>query len=572
MGRSATPLLVGSSIEGAGPSIASKTDLRSSYDVIVVGSGIGGLTCAAMLARYGYSVLVLESHSEAGGAAHGFTVRDRDGLEFHFDTGPSFFSGLNPNVPLKASNPLRCVLEAIDEKVDCIPYSTFGLIIPEGEFVHTPDFGRIGGVLDQALDSDDKKAALEEWESLIKTMGPLANAVAALPTLALRTDWAVMLTCAQFLPKLINPLKVKPWENLELTKPYSATLERAGVKNNLLLNWLDLLCFCLSGLPADGTITAEMAMMMGEFYEPDALMDCPRKGAKSIVAALVRGLEKFGGSIHCNSHVERINIEGGRAAGVTLRKMDKFRKNIKIQANKAVVSNLSAWDLVCSGIIDDEKLPTEFVREREATPLSKSFMHIHLAFRTTKEDLARLQAHYIYIEDWERGVQSDENVALVSIPSVHDDSLAPSGYAVLHAYTPATEDYERWRSLDRKSGEYTKLKEERCEYLWKVLERIIPDIRKRSHIVRVGTPLTHERFLRRYRGTYGPAIRAGEGSFPFPRTPIEGLLVCGDSCFPGIGVPAVAGSGLLAANSVSIDSLRPQMQVLEELRSMRKSK
>jgi hypothetical protein len=80
------------------------------------------------------------------------------------------------------------------------------------------------------------------------------------------------------------------------------------------------------------------------------------------------------------------------------------------------------------------------------------------------------------------------------------------------------------------------------------------------------TPLTHQRFLNRYRGSYGPAIRAGEGSFPFPGTPVKQLLVCGDSTFPGIGVPAVAGSGILAANSVSFDSLGPQMKLLEKMR------
>jgi phytoene dehydrogenase-like protein len=128
----------------------------------------------------------------------------------------------------------------------------------------------------------------------------------------------------------------------------------------------------------------------------------------------------------------------------------------------------------------------------------------------------------------------------------------------------ATEDFTRWENVQSKEA-YEKLKEERSQYLWKVLTRIVPDIRERARIVRVGTPLTHQRFLRRYKGSYGPAIQAGVGSFPFAGTPIRQLLTCGDSCFPGIGVPAVAGSGLLAAHSVSWDSIGPQQDLLKTL-------
>ena len=134
-------------------------------------------------------------------------------------------------------------------------------------------------------------------------------------------------------------------------------------------------------------------------------------------------------------------------------------------------------------------------------------------------------------------------------------------------YTPATESYERWKDLDRRSPEYEKLKKERSEFLWKVLKKVLPiDVRERAHIVRVGTPLTHKRFLRRHNGSYGPALKAPNESFPFPTTPVKNLLVCGDSCFPGIGVPAVAGSGLLAANSVSIDSVGQHLKLLDEIK------
>ena len=251
------------------------------------------------------------------------------------------------------------------------------------------------------------------------------------------------------------------------------------------------------------------------------------------------------------SAVDKIEIdERGRAVGVILRKNGQ-----RIRAKKALVSNISVWDLMKSGIVDREKFPATFLKEREDTPGSKSFMHLHVGFTATREELCKLQAHYMFIKGWSLGVEATDNAVLLSIPSVHDESLSPPGFGVLHAYLPATEDFTNWEGLDRKSIEYQQLKESRSAYLWSSIEKVIPDIRTRTIVSRMGTPLTHQRFLRRFKGTYGPAIKAGESSFPFPATPVKGLLLCGDSCFPGIGVPAVAGSGL--------DSLEAQVNVFK---------
>jgi phytoene dehydrogenase-like protein len=452
-------------------------DLQGSYDVVVVGSGVGGLSAAAMLSLYGYSVCVLESHSAPGGCAHGFSVKDKDlNGTFFFDTGPSFFSGLNPDLPAKASNPLRSVLDAIGERVECHPYTSFGLKFPEGDFVHTPDFAN--DVLSQA--SSSGPAAALQWKQLMSDMAPLERVVAALPTTAFRFDLGGLLTVSRFLPKFIAATP-NPLENLKLTKPFQSIIDGAGVTDRFTRNWLDLLCFCLSGLPAKGTITAEMALMLGEFYQPNAVMDCPKHGAKAIVDALVRGIEKHGGSIFCNSHVREILIDRGKVTGVQL------RNGKSVAARKAVISNLSVWDLFgANGLVDSKHFRPSFVQSRVATPVGKSFVHLHVGFRATRSELQDLQAHYMYIDDWERGVEAANNAVLVSIPSVHDPTLAPDGYAVLHIYTPATEDFAAWEGIARGSPEYTALKEDRSLYLWNVLEKIIPDIRLRAKVSKVG--------------------------------------------------------------------------------------
>ena len=86
------------------------------------------------------------------------------------------------------------------------------------------------------------------------------------------------------------------------------------------------------------------------------------------------------------------------------------------------------------------------------------------------------------VNTWEHGVDSEQNVVLISIASVMDPSLAPKGKHTLHAYLPATEPFEIWQNMKQGTPEYEQLKKERSQVLWKAVERVIPDIRKRTEI------------------------------------------------------------------------------------------
>jgi phytoene dehydrogenase-like protein len=225
----------------------------------------------------------------------------------------------------------------------------------------------------------------------------------------------------------------------------------------------------------------------------------------------------------------------------------QLRGGAIVRARKAVVSAASIWDTL--RLVPEGAWPEPARAAAESIPACPSFMHLHLGFDAA--GLEGLGMHHIVVNSWEAGVDAEQNVVLISIASVADPSLAPAGKHCLHAYTPATEPYGPWAGLDRRSAEYAALKEERSQVLWRAVERVIPDIRARAEVTMVGTPLTHARFLRRDRGSYGPAIAAGTGLFPGPQTPIPGLLTCGDSTFPGIGLPAVAASGAIAASTLS---------------------
>lgn len=506
-------------------------------DVVVIGSGIGGLCCAGLLARYGFEVVVCESHTIPGGAAHAF---DRQG--FRFDSGPSLFSGIATS---PSPNPLRQVLDALDEDLPCAHYDTWGCCLPEGTFDTAVGADQFCEVLERLRGP----AAVAEWRALQKFMAPLAGAAVAIPPAALRFDWGAIATVGPFAPAAGR----QAFQVARLTGPFAKLIEGV-IGDRFLRDWLDLLCFLLSGLPASGTSAAEMAFMFADWYRPGVRLDYPLGGSGALVAALVRGLQRHGGQLQLGAHVEAIVMQNGRATGVRL------RGDRHIQARRAVISNASIWDTL--KLLPAESLPASFRRQRQETPACPSFMHLHLGIDAAglPENLA---CHHIVVNDWEKGVAAPQNVVLISIPSLLDPSLAPAGKHAIHVYTPGNEPYDLWAGCDRHSVAYGDRKKERAEVMWRALERVIPDIRQRCEVTLVGTPLTHERFLRRSRGSYGPAISAADGLFPGPRTPVENLLCCGDSTFPGIGLPAVAASGFIAANTLA--PVAKHRQLLREL-------
>lgn len=149
-------------------------------------------------------------------------------------------------------------------------------------------------------------------------------------------------------------------------------------------------------------------------------------------------------------------------------------------------------------------------------------------------------------------------------PVPPNTSLAPPGHHVVHAYLAADEPYEPWHGLSRASDEYKRLKAERAAPLWAALEKVVPNIRSKVVLEMVGSPLTHQRYLRREKGSYGPPLFLSNGeTVPYAKTPIEGLLHCGDSTFPGIGVPSAAASGINAANTLV--SPWKQLQLMAEM-------
>ncbi|MEM9808370.1 MAG: NAD(P)/FAD-dependent oxidoreductase [Cyanobacteria bacterium P01_D01_bin.56] len=488
----------------------------NSYDVVVIGSGIGGLVAAGLLARYGRRVIVCESHTLPGGAAHAF---HRQG--FTFDSGPSFYCGLaDPN----SCNPLREVLAVLGESIEAIAYDPLGHYhFPDRTLAIYGDAERY-----QTSLAEVSPQAANELQILTAKMLAIYRPLGSIPTLALRADgWLFPLLLQRFPKAMVQLLP----QLRGLGRSMGDFVDET-VRDPWLRRLIDLECFLLSGMKAHETVAPEMAFMFGERSE--SVIDYPIGGSGAIVDALVRGLNRWGGQLRLGTHVDKIWVDANQVQGVVLKNGER------IQADK-VISNATLWDTT-QHLLEAEDLPEQYRQKSLDTPAVDSFMHLHLGIRA--EGLDNLTIHHVVVHDTEQDITTPGNTCMISIPSVLDPSLAPDGHHVVHAYT--LEPWEGWQ----RNGDYQTKKEEKAQPLIRALQKVIPDICDRITLKLIGTPLTHQRFLRRHQGTYGPAIAAGQGLFPGCKTPIKGLYRVGDSTLPGIGVPAVAASGILCANSL----------------------
>ena len=205
----------------------------------------------------------------------------------------------------------------------------------------------------------------------------------------------------------------------------------------------------------------------------------PKGGSGELMGALARGVTKREGcSVETSQTVDEVLIEDGRAVGVKLAKSGRV-----IRAKEAVISNAdltNTFEFIPVGAhagFDEERkqlLGATNDPKDGSVPYCKSFMHLHLG---VKAELIPEDAppQWTVVQDWSKGIDAVGNVVVVSVGSKLDQSLAPEGYHVIHAYTAGNEPYEDWERFEHlmddvaardKDDEYQKFKETRCQPIW----------------------------------------------------------------------------------------------------------
>ncbi|MDZ8055871.1 MAG: carotenoid isomerase [Aulosira sp. ZfuVER01] len=493
----------------------------SFFDVIIIGSGIGGLVTATQLAAKGAKVLVLESYLIPGGSAGYF---ERQG--YRFDVGASMIFGMGQN---GTTNLLTRALDAVNVSLETIAD-------PVQIHYHLPNALnlKVDRVYDKFLQNltayfpHEQKGIRRFYDECWQVF----NCLNSMDLLSLEEPRYLLRTFLQHPLACLGLVKYLPQNVGDVARRY--------IKDPRLLKFIDMECYCWSVVTANMTPMINAGMVFSDRHYGG--VNYPKGGVGKIAQTLVAGLEKAGGKIQYQARVTKIITERGKAVGVQL-------ANNQVYRGKRIVSNATRWDTF-EKLLPVEEIPSNEKRWQQTYEKSPSFLSLHIGVE--KSVLPQgTECHHILLEDWQQ-MTAVQGTIFVSIPTLLDPDLAPEGYHIIHAFTP--DWIENWQGMSE--SEYEASKEAAAWRIIDRLEHIFPGLDAGLDYLEVGTPRTHRRFLGREDGTYGPIPRRklrGLLGMPFNRTAIPGLYCVGDSTFPGQGLNAVAFSGFACAHRIAID-------------------
>jgi prolycopene isomerase len=491
------------------------------FDVIVIGSGIGGLVTATQLAAKKAKVLVLESYLIPGGSAGYF---ERQG--YRFDVGASMIFGLGEN---GTTNLLTRALDAVHVSLETI-------VDPVQIHYHLPNGLdlKVDRVYENFLQNLTAYFRHEEVgiRRFYDECWKVFNCLNSMELLSLEEPRYLMQTFFRHPLACLGLAKYLPQNVGDVARRY--------IKDPELLKFIDMECYCWSVVPANMTPMINAGMVFSDRHYGG--VNYPKGGVGQIAQTLVTGLEKSGGKIQYQAKVTKIITRRGQAVGVQL-------ANGQVYQGKRIVSNATRWDTF-EKLLPEKEMPSNEKKWQQRYKKSPSFLSLHMGVKKSVLP-ANTECHHILLADWQQ-MTAPQGTLFVSIPTLLDPDLAPEGYHIIHAFTPDWID--NWQGLT--PTEYEANKEAAAWGIIDRLEKIFPGLDAGLDYLEVGTPRTHRRFLGREDGTYGPIPRRklwGLLGMPFNRTAVSGLYCVGDSTFPGQGLNAVAFSGFACAHRIAVD-------------------
>ncbi len=495
------------------------------FDAIVIGSGIGGLTTASLLAKMrNLKVLVLEKHFKVGGFTHTF---QRNG--FVFDVGLHYVGEMQPGGETRKlfdfttnSAVNWCKMPHVMEK---FVYPDFTVNVPSDKEEYLAELCRLFPEEATALQRYFRDVTAVSAAIRSRTMaGAMPPAIGAIMNAANCTfnKFADMST-AQYL---------------------NAQFKDPRLKAALTSQWGDY------GLPPSMSSFVIHCLVVEHYFAGGFY---PNGSSASIASAILPIIRTSGGDVLVNHCVEEILVENGSACGVVARDANGERKTFRA---KTIISDAGLWSTFTKMLPASLRLtPPGF---KENTDLSA--ITLYLGFNRSPEELGfRGENHWLfssYDHDavFERGRDLSQELGLcyLSFPSLKDPAAEKhTGQLITLASMKA---FEKWAGTEwkKRGSEYEEFKEQITRRMLNFVYQKYPDLESIIEFTELSTPLTVESFTGHPQGRiYGQPLTPEVMSKRLfrPDTHLKGLYITGSDAMTAGIIGAFMG-GVLCAGRI----------------------
>lgn len=504
---------------------------RGDFDAVVIGSGVGGLTAAALLARCaGWRVLVLERHYRAGGYTHTFS---RPG-GFRWDVGVHYV-GMEAVAPGRVREVLQTATGG-ELTWTRLPDPFERLVFPGREISFRA--GREQFTEDLARAFPKEAANVRAWLADVQRVSVLLPAGTARPMLPRSLGWAMDAALAG--RRRLAATRTSDYLASRFSDPVLRAV--AGAR------WGDY------GLPPSASAFLAHAVITQHYLE-GALY--PAGSAARIAETMEHTISGAGGELRVRTEVEQIVLRDGRAVGVRLRGGEEITAPV-------VISDAGARNTYL------RLLPAEFplpFRERlRSMPSGTSDVTLFLGLSRSPETLGARGENFWLNEEldpeapWTSRHLLAEGVArhgYLSFPSLKDPEARAHTAEIVAPVDAA--DFARWRETRwmKRGDEYQQVKDRIGGALLALAERHLPGLSALVVHRELATPLTAEHFTGHPGGAiYGvpwtpERVRA---QWLSARTPVRGLFLAGADAL-SLGVVGSMMGGAAAAGAATGPSL-----------------
>jgi all-trans-retinol 13,14-reductase len=504
-----------------------------SFDAIVIGSGIGGLGGAALLAKYGKQrVLVLERHYAIGGFTHTF---HRPGYEW--DVGVHYLGDLQPD------GMLRSVFDEVSdgqlEWADMGPVYDRVIIGDE-----TFDFPKGEDALKAALIGrfPDEAVAIEKYFELVHRV------------LSRLSRYFTEKALPPFLSMFLGPFLRRAF--LRYSDKTLAQVLDGLTGNKQLKAVLSAQCGDY-GLPPSEASFAIHAMVASHYFEGGYY---PIGGAARIAETIVPVIEATGGKVLSRAEVADVVVEKGRAVGV------RIEADGRVLRAPVVISDAGVANTF--GRLLPRSVAQKYGLARRLNTARPSGAHLclYIGLAATAAELD-LPKHNIWIYPdaeidrcYAAGLKDPDAACLsayISFPSAKDPDFERRcpGRATIDVITFVSyEAFARWEESHwkKRPAEYESLKERLTTTMLEMLYRHVPQVRGKVDVRELSTPLTTRHFANQPHGEiYGIDHTPSRFRQKWlrPQTPIPGLFLTGQD-IATCGVAGALFGGVLTASAV----------------------